>query len=211
PTPAAIWKSIKHKDITRQIRTFLWRSIHGSLRIGKYWRHIPECEDREMCPTCDVTEDLEHIIFQCTRTGQAQVWELAKKLWVKKGHDWPTPTLGGVLGCKLATFKADGRLAPADARLYVIIITESLYLIWKLRCEYVVSREGADPASAREIHNRWVHVINERLEVDRHLTDHLRYGKQFSIAPSLVLETWKGVLEDEIKLPENWLRGPEVL
>ncbi|KAJ7718045.1 hypothetical protein B0H16DRAFT_1666704 [Mycena metata] len=159
---------------TKMIRSFLWRCLHSSLRIGKYWKHIPECEDRELCPTCGVTEDLDHIMVQCNRPGQAEVWKLAEKLWLKKGHTWPAPTVGAILGCRLATFKA-------DARLYTILVTESAHLIWKLRWK--------DPASEREIHNRW----------------------QYSIAPSLVRDTWKGILEDEANLPENWLRGPEVL
>ncbi|KAJ7744622.1 hypothetical protein B0H16DRAFT_1322072 [Mycena metata] len=211
PTTTMVWKSTRHKDITRQIRSFLWRCLHSSLRIGKYWKHIPECEDRELCLTCGVTEDLDHIMVQCNRPGQAEVWKLAEKLWLKKGHTWPAPTVGAILGCRLATFKVDGRKSQADARLYTILMTESAHLIWKLRCEFVVGREGKDPASEREIHNRWVHVINERLEIDRSLTDQLRYGKQYSIAPSLVRDTWKGILEDEANLPDNWLRGPEVL
>ncbi|KAJ7439302.1 hypothetical protein B0H11DRAFT_1640505, partial [Mycena galericulata] len=78
------------------------------------------------------------------------------------------------------------------------------------RCERVIARNG-EPASEQEIHNRWLHVINERIEIDRHLTNKLKFGKQYYIAPSLVLETWKGVLKDEKELPEDWLRGPEVL
>jgi hypothetical protein len=53
--------------------------------------------------------------------------------------------------------------------------------------------------------------MNECFEIDYNLTDALRYSKQYSIAPSVVLETWRGVLEDEDHLPDNWLRGPEVL
>ncbi|KAJ7458711.1 hypothetical protein B0H11DRAFT_1693074, partial [Mycena galericulata] len=83
-------------------------------------------------------------------------------------------------------------------------------LIWKLRCERVIGHDGV-PASEQEIHNRWLHAINERIEIDRNLTNHLKFGKQYSVAPSLVLETWKGVIKDEDKLPDDWLRGPEVL
>ncbi|KAJ7501543.1 hypothetical protein B0H11DRAFT_1713398, partial [Mycena galericulata] len=50
-------------------------------------------------------------------------------------------------------------------RLYTIIITESLHIIWKLRCERVIGRKG-DPMSEQEIHNRWIHAINEQIEID---------------------------------------------
>ncbi|KAJ7512215.1 hypothetical protein B0H11DRAFT_1699313 [Mycena galericulata] len=85
-----------------------------------------------------------------------------------------------------------------------------LFIIWKLRCERVIGRDS-DPVSEQEIHNRWIHAINERIEIDRRLAEKLKFGKQYYVAPSLVLETWKGVLKDKNKLPDDWLRGPEVL
>ncbi|KAJ7457217.1 ribonuclease H-like protein, partial [Mycena galericulata] len=207
PTAAAIWRSIKHKDITRQIRTFFWKSMHGALRIGKFWRNIPECEDRETCDKCNETESLEHIVLKCTCPGQDIVWNLAKDT----GLAWPDLSLGGILGCGLAEFRDENnKRSPARTRLYTIVITESLHLIWKLRCERVIGRDG-EPASEQEIHNRWIHAINERIEIDRRLTDKLKFGKQYYVAPSLVLETWKAVLKDKNKLPDDWLRGPEVL
>jgi ribonuclease HI len=212
PSAAAIWKSIRRKDITRQIRTFMWRCMHGSLRIGKYWRNIPECEEREICQTCGETESLEHIMLQCARPGQAQIWKLAEELWRKKGHNWPNMSLAGILGCGLARFTNENkRPSPGDARFFLILVTESAHLIWKLRCECVVGRDSTEPASENEVHNRWIFAMNERLEIDRNLIDKSKYGKQYSIAPSLVLETWRGVLENEEIQPEDWLRGPEVL
>ncbi|KAJ7089041.1 hypothetical protein C8R43DRAFT_908634 [Mycena crocata] len=80
PTVAAIWKSIRHPDISRQIRNFLWKVIHGANRVGKYWRHIPELEDRENCSQCGVEESIQHILFECESPGQAEVWSLAKEL-----------------------------------------------------------------------------------------------------------------------------------
>ncbi|KAJ7502314.1 hypothetical protein B0H11DRAFT_2155249 [Mycena galericulata] len=163
-----------------------------------------------MCSNCNVTESLEHILLECACPGQSQIWVLAKEIWSKTGLDWPDLSLGGILGCGLVTFRDENnRCSPARARLYKIIVTESLHLIWKLRCEHVIGR-GGEHASEQEIHNRWLHVINERIEIDRYLTNKLKFGKQYFLAPSLVLETW-GVLKDEKELPEDWLRGPEVL
>jgi ribonuclease HI len=58
PTASTIWKSLRSKGITRQIRTFLWKSMHGAHKIGKYWEHIPDCEERAICQHCEVTETL---------------------------------------------------------------------------------------------------------------------------------------------------------
>ncbi|KAF8144614.1 hypothetical protein K438DRAFT_1992637 [Mycena galopus ATCC 62051] len=185
--------------------------MHGSLRIGKYWKHILGFEERELCTTCQVPESLEHILLQCTRPGQAKIWSLAEELWTKKGHTWQLPTLGALLGSGLASFTVEGRKSLADDRLYKILITESTHLIWKLRCEFVVGREGTDPPSDHEVRNKWVFAMNERIEADHNLTNTLKYGKQYSVAPSLVLGTWRGVLKDENQMPDDWLREPEVL
>jgi hypothetical protein len=34
PTDATIWHSIRSKDITRTIRVFLWKLIHGTHKCG---------------------------------------------------------------------------------------------------------------------------------------------------------------------------------
>ncbi|KAJ6523970.1 hypothetical protein DFH09DRAFT_937542, partial [Mycena vulgaris] len=95
-------------------------------------------------------------------------------------------------------------------RLYRIMITESAYLIWKLRNESVIAKDGAAP-SENEIHNRWVHAMNERLDVDRFLaTEHPGDNPNF-ISPAIVLRTWSRVLYEELELPDNWLREPQVL
>ncbi|KAJ7202207.1 hypothetical protein B0H12DRAFT_1036051, partial [Mycena haematopus] len=188
PTTQTIWKSLRSRDITRQIRTFLWKSVHGAHRIGKFWENIPECEDRAICQHCQETESLDnsiwhprvpnfdHIVLRCTRPGQAQVWKLAQDLWAKKHPNWPPLSLGSILGCGLSIF-TDEKNKPVDstARMYRILISESLYLIWKLRCECVIGR-GGEPPTENEIHNRWVHMINERLEIDKNLTNEIKFG-----------------------------------
>ncbi|KAJ7126527.1 hypothetical protein C8R43DRAFT_816420, partial [Mycena crocata] len=84
PTPAQIWTSIRTKDFSRQVKNFYWKSMHAAHRIGTFWKHIPECEERGICQFCDEPEDLEHIALKCRRPGQSQVWALAKELWLKK-------------------------------------------------------------------------------------------------------------------------------
>jgi ribonuclease HI len=50
PKTPTISKSIRHRDIGRNIRNFLWKSMHGAHRLGKWWLNIPECEERANCP-----------------------------------------------------------------------------------------------------------------------------------------------------------------
>ncbi|KAJ7172887.1 hypothetical protein C8R43DRAFT_818381, partial [Mycena crocata] len=84
PTAAAIWKSIRHPDMSREVRNFLWRILHGAIRVGKHWRHIPELADRENCGHCGVEESMQHILFECESPGQSEVWNLAESFWLLK-------------------------------------------------------------------------------------------------------------------------------
>ncbi|KAJ6470742.1 hypothetical protein C8R47DRAFT_1179547 [Mycena vitilis] len=202
PTIASIWKSIK---------TFLWKSLHGAHRVGKFWTNIPGYEDRATCDSCGKLETIEHILLECECPGQAEIWKLAGEFWAKKLGVMPPPTMGGILGCCLASFESETKSKPSGVnRLFRILISESAYLIWKLRCERVIGREGEAHSDA-EIHNRWVHTLNDRLEVDRFIACDFSYQDKKLVLPSVVLRTWSRTLLAEDELPKDWLREPKVL
>ncbi|KAJ7177487.1 hypothetical protein C8R43DRAFT_1118478 [Mycena crocata] len=146
PTAATVWKSIRSKDISRQVRNFLWKTLHGANHVGKYWRHIPDLESRENCHVCGTEESIGHILLECTTPGQSETWALAEELWLLNHDTWPELSMGSVMGCGLATFRsADGKPAPSDERLYRMIVSESMFFIWKLRCDRVIKYEARDP------------------------------------------------------------------
>ncbi|KAJ7663723.1 hypothetical protein DFH06DRAFT_986691 [Mycena polygramma] len=211
-TPTQVWRSIRHRDFSRQLKNFLWKSLHSAHRIGeRFWKHIPNCEERGICQFCDEPEDLEHILLKCRRPGQALMWSLAKELWLKKHHTWPELTLGSVLGCGLATFKVEkGEPLIGTARLYRILISETMFAIWKVRNDCVIKRAG-EPLVENAIRNKWLNTINTRLQFDCLLTNYKKYGKQNSIKASLVIQTWKSTLLDEENLPDDWTNKPGVL
>ncbi|KAJ6568946.1 hypothetical protein B0H19DRAFT_1349734 [Mycena capillaripes] len=204
PPASKIWKSTKHKDVSRSIRFFLWMLVHNGYKVGKHWENIPEYEDWGKCDRCGITESMEHILTKCDVPGQKEVWELADQLWrLKTGKDLPSPTIGQIMACA-ATKKGDA----GTTRLYRIFMSESAHLIWRLRCERVIREQ--DPASTREIHNRWLKSINNRLGIDCALTNAGKWGKK-SIKKPLVLETWRNVLKNEDNLPKDWTWETEVL
>ncbi|KAJ6613690.1 hypothetical protein B0H10DRAFT_1805045 [Mycena sp. CBHHK59/15] len=211
-TDANIWKALSTKDFLPRSAQFLWKGLHDAHRIGKYWTHIPECGERATCSGCgDVTEDLEHILLKCTSPGQEIVWRAAESLWREKEGDWPTMSLGVILGCGLADFRdGRGKTKEGTQRLYRILVSESAYLIWKLRNDRRISRNGT-PASEEEIINKWKYTINMRLQVDITLANRPRKGKHPALAPQLVVTTWSRTLDNERNLPANWLREPRVL
>ncbi|KAJ7200337.1 hypothetical protein GGX14DRAFT_372352, partial [Mycena pura] len=208
---AEIWSSLGVKDFLPRPAQFLWKSVHNAHKVGSFWTHIPECEDRAVCAACGVLEDLDHILVRCDNPGRELVWKAAEALWLEREDEWPEVSLGTILGCGLAEFRDTRRKVDQGARrLYRILMSESAYLIWRLRNERVIDRAG-EPASEEEIENKFKFAINQRLQMDKVLANRPRRGRRPALHPKIVLETWSGILDNELSLPKDWLREPRVL
>ncbi|KAJ7762258.1 hypothetical protein B0H16DRAFT_1661894 [Mycena metata] len=170
----------RDKDLSRQIRSFLWTTAHEAYK------------ERSICQHCGKIDSMEHILSQCEIPGQSEVWALAKELWTKRNPDWPW------LGLGPASRMQTGRW---DTRLYRILVTESAYLIWKLRGERIIQNGGKAPTEM-EIHNRWVKTMNVRLQLDCSMT-HPRYERK-ALPAATVLKTCKGILDGEAQLSDDW-------
>jgi ribonuclease HI len=206
-----IWRSLRNKDFLPRTAQFLWRRMHNAHRIGKYWKHIPDCEERALCQECGELEDLEHILIHCRSSGPEIIWKAAEKLWCNKEPEWPEISLGGVLGCGLVNFKDErGKTKCGAQRLYRILISESVYTLWTIRNERVISRAGA-PLTEAEIINKWIFNLNQCLQQDVLLANRSARRNRPHLVPTLVRETWSSTLDDENKLPENWVRESRVL
>ncbi|KAJ7616193.1 hypothetical protein DFH06DRAFT_1013144 [Mycena polygramma] len=211
PTEARIWKSLQHRDFSREVRQFMWKTMHDAFMVGNKWDRgkKPEFQERSECIHCKEIESMEHIICECSSPGQAEIWALAEKLWSGKGLKWIKPTYGNILGCGLAEFKnTNGSINSSAARLFRIIVSESAYLIWKLRNERVIQNQN-EPITTTEIHNRWVQCINDRLDQDCRMTNP-KYKKK-AIPYSKVIRTWTGTLKDESYLQPDWPKQHGVL
>lgn len=129
---ATIWQSLRHKDIARKTGDFLWRALHDSLRIGKYWRHINGYEAREMCVHCHTEESMEHILVECEAKATKVIRELVKKIIAKRTGETPALTLGEMIGASAVSYatRSDEDVRALD-RFYRIVVTESTYMIWK--------------------------------------------------------------------------------
>ena len=212
PTDAAIWYSIRSKDITRTIRVFLWKLLHKAHRCGDYWLQIPDFEHRSKCHECGVEDSMTHILTECSAPGQREVWSMTKDVWEAKHSIWPAiNNLGTIIGCGLAKFTSKtGRRKFGAERLYRILMTESAHLIWKIRCERVFGKNDRRQGyTTQELKNRWLSVINKRLALDQAMTDR-KYATK-AISTKVVLCTWSGVLQNESSLPQNWINYSGVL
>ncbi|EIW54950.1 RnaseH-domain-containing protein [Trametes versicolor FP-101664 SS1] len=208
-----VWNLLRRNPISRKARDFTWKALHEGHRVGKYWAHIPGYEDRAICPVCGVTETMEHILCQCEAPGQRVAWALARGILSKKSLNLPELTLGLALGGHaVAALTAEGAARPGATRLARIILTETAYLIWVLRCDRVVG--GRVPLPLREeegyVENRWMRVITGRLNTDCTLASKRVAGK-WAVPPSTVLKTWEKTLHEEDRLPSDWTKSPGVL
>jgi ribonuclease HI/exonuclease III len=204
PTEASIWKAIRHKDFSKKFRYFAWMTLHDAYMTGTNWDrpdYPQEIKDRALCELCGNIDNLDHIFFRCEAPGQEEVWSMVKELWSLRNKDSPCPeiNLGTVLGCAL--LKLDGQSKAAktgNERLWRIIASESVYLIWKVWCKRKI---GGEHMSTIAIKNLWLHTINSRLRMDCRLTAPY-YGKK-GISKSALERTWIGVLRDNDS-PLDW-------
>jgi hypothetical protein len=122
-------------------------TTHDAYMIGTNWLRTsfaPEYQKRGECQACHTTETMDHILIKCTSNGQAQIWQYVRKLWTQKEKKDLVITLGTILTSPSTVLKENGQDKIGATRLYRIMISESAYLIWKLRCERVIQKGGEE-------------------------------------------------------------------
>ncbi|KAH7909428.1 hypothetical protein BJ138DRAFT_1010835 [Hygrophoropsis aurantiaca] len=163
---------------------------------------------------------MEHILTDCEQGPQKLLWKLTRNLWPHSEHPWNHPSIGAILGCgsiknlKPTTItqnsqrdqpnkspkKRDGK-----ARLLSILLGETAYLIWVIRCEIVI--QGKEFTN-KDLTTRWYNMINNRIQTDRLLAKNRNYRK---LNADIVQSTWRKTLKNEQSLQPDWVTDPEVL
>jgi hypothetical protein len=212
-TNEAIWKHIRKNPIRPKIQQFFYKTLHGTHKIGRYWLNIPMLDERCYCRTCGSDESMDHILTTCENPTRTKIWRMAENLWPHDEETWPRISMGTIIGCDTLNIKTmqkkkdengQTRLAelhdPGATRLLKIILTESAYLIWTLRCERTI-RERI--RTDREVEAAWLKVINRRLSEDKTTaTKVLRKEHHINI----VKNTWDRALYKRHRdLPEDWI------
>lgn len=101
-----IWKGMRRNVIHPRIQQFLYKSMHGVYKIGKFWTNIPGYKSRGQCIRCQTTEDMEHILTTCTTGPVNTIWNLARETWPHAPELWPQISIGIIPGCgSLSTFE----------------------------------------------------------------------------------------------------------
>ncbi|KAA1472067.1 RnaseH-domain-containing protein [Dentipellis sp. KUC8613] len=219
-TTEAMWKATTHPDLSKKIQQFLYKCMHNCYRVGDYWANIEGYEDRTHCKSCNhPTEDLDHILTdtECSNKAAKTIWTLARSVWPYNDHSWPDINLGIIMACGALTVThkdlqhpnaTDPQNTMADTphagatRLLRILIAESAYLIWVIRCERVIQQRTH---TLKEITTRWLTTINRRLMIDRVTSCTLRRTNQYK---KKLVATWGPALHAP---PDDWPTNLEVL
>ncbi|THU92328.1 hypothetical protein K435DRAFT_672306 [Dendrothele bispora CBS 962.96] len=219
PTDGTIWKkNTRSRNATKEQNVWTWKAIHNTFWVGSKWERIPGYEERKTCSECNETDNLQHILTECRKPGQNEVWELARGLLKRKGINLPQQlSLGLVLGCALINpCNEEGEQSRGSSRLTEIVMRESAALIWQLRNKHVIQHEN-DPnkiPTRTEIENRFYYRINARMQLDCTLTNKYKFEAK-ALSKETVADTWEEILaksnEFEAGLPENWITTPGVL
>lgn len=154
---------------------------------------------------------MDHIITKCVSNARTASWKMANNLWRNKRSSNIPTELGDILGCALTNYETNGKPNKGINRLYRIIVSETAYLIWKIRNERRI-RDGDTTTDIPNemVERRWTNAINKRLTIDRFLTNENRFGKH-AIEPKLVKATWTNCLKNEDSLPADWPNKTGVL
>ncbi|KAI0711597.1 hypothetical protein C8Q76DRAFT_797874 [Earliella scabrosa] len=187
-----LWTGLRSPDVSRRASEFLWKSIHDAHKVGSYWTHIPQMHHRAVCPRCGDTESLEHILVSCELPAMRAFWALLRALARRAGASPPERSMATALSSQIQPRPTTGQNTKKGLRrLMLIATTETVHLIWKMRCEWVIGKEGAPeatPTAAAAI-NRWHSAIHNRFKTDQAL------AKTGRLDAELVRDTWVSTTE----------------
>ena len=221
-TTRAIWKGLRKKSIRARVQQFLYKSIHGTYKIGPYWSNIPGYEPRGECSLCHTIESMDHILITCSSTPVNTIWTLAQELWPHAPELWPNINIGTILGCGSLTNPEEEEHSQHEdedddasirrkntkkgmERLRQILISEAAHLIWVMRCERVINEQSHTP---NEVESRWLKAINARLTEDKIQATKIKRAKT---SVKLVRYTWETTLRKRTPIPRDWVYIREVL
>ena len=213
-TDESLWKGTRNPNIRTRIQQFLYKTLHGTQKIGSFWSNITEYENRQNCTICNVTESMEHILIHCAAIPTRTIWNLARNTWPHDPDLWPDISIGTIMGCgslaipdanPLENTRPPRRIREGKKRLLQILVSESAHLIWVLRCEHVIQEHIH---TANETYHRWLRAINTRLTSDKITATKIKRDEK---SKKKVKSTWEHVLRKQGDLPDDWITSREVL
>jgi len=125
------------------------------IKCGPYWNNIPGHAERAFCSFCkkttgdDIMETEQHLWLSCDHNRQRQTWETTMNIWRKTTQrDWPALSLGLIRGSAAITFNDDRN---SDSERLRILISMTLWAIWKSRNKNTINNQDVVPNETKEI------------------------------------------------------------
>lgn len=193
----------------------MYKSIHGTHKIGRYWLNIENLTERSHCTTCDKDKTMEHILTGCPANIRSTVWTEANDIWPYDNDLWPQITPGIILGCGLLEIRSKNQppnqnhdkhtneptVNTGATRLAKILISKAAYLIWMLCCGRVISDKTY---TADAIKTMWRRTLNRRLAEDITAATKIVRKEEHT---KMVHHTWYAALKKKYKdLLEDWMK-----
>ena len=195
PTTQQIWKSLKKEPIRPKIRDFIWLIITNRLRCGTYFRNIPKWEEKQFCE-CGELETPEHIILNCEKRPVKELWSYVKDLWIKskqnnnKENEWIEPSIGIVRGLGTIQIKNNkGHIAPTMTHKYKVMISEAIWLIWKLRCESIFQERKI---TIEEYKAQYASILRDTIKLEKLIQKMKENPTQREQGEKRIQKTWGG-------------------
>src|SRR5260370_11808812 len=147
-------------------------------------------EEHRMCENCEMIKTINNILVECKVKQGPQIWKSAKEICETKHIPWPPNIdISTIMALPLLKVRSnDGRIRQGATRLFLIIMSECAFLIWKLRCKRILEPGHQDGITTKEAINQVRATVNSRLNQDKILTSKIRY-KTTALPENLVLCT----------------------
>ncbi|KAI0327199.1 hypothetical protein GY45DRAFT_1208941, partial [Cubamyces sp. BRFM 1775] len=123
------------------------------------------------------------------------------------------PSLGVYLGAPLYVVKDESGVEKrAASRLARIVLSETVFLIWKLRCERVIAwaDQPGKVHSQDGILSAWYATLDRRLWLDQQRALR-KVGRRKLLPIATVNGTWEAVIDDATDVNSDWIRRVGVL
>jgi len=145
PTNETILRSVWKLPLYPRIRDHIWSLSMGRMKIGDFWRHIPNLEDRTYCKPCEVhgyrhcPETPQHLWIECEYNSQRKAWQFARHIWQKSSQvPWPQTSIGLLAGSPAISLKERNGSESESKRMRIIIATTT-WAIWKTRNKLTIN------------------------------------------------------------------------
>jgi hypothetical protein len=134
-----IWKDIE-KINNKKIQDFVWKIIHDRIKCGKFFKHIPNWQEKQFCE-CGEVENLDHILFECEENKQKKLWEVVEKTWKKITKlEWKKITILEVMSMGSVKVKK-GHSSDLMTEILITLISTAVWTIWKNRNDRIFNEE----------------------------------------------------------------------